>query len=108
KQRALALGDDEAPAGSPAVPVEPARPRTTSAPQKLSYKLQRELDALPDEIERLENEAAELERSVSQSDFYQRPRDEVEARLRALVSTKALLEAAVERWAELEEQAQRL
>src|SRR5690606_25221455 len=112
KQRALAVGDDQAPAGSPSVPARaepaPARKRPASAPQKLSYKLQRELDALPDEIERLEVEAAELERRVAAADFYQRPRDEVESQLRALESAKARLETAVERWAELEEEAERL
>src|SRR5690606_27056817 len=68
KQRALAAGDDETPGGAPAGANEPVRKRPASPPQKLSYKLQRELDALPDEIERLESEAAELERRATQPD----------------------------------------
>ena len=108
KQRALAAGEDEAPArAAPAAESEPVR-KKHSTPQKLSYKLQRELDSLPDEIERLENEAAELERRVTEPDYYQRPREEVEAGLRALEDVKAKLEAAVERWAELEEASERL
>ncbi|HBN58879.1 MAG TPA: hypothetical protein DD442_01120, partial [Halomonas sp.] len=38
---------------------------------KLSYKLQRELDALPAEIERLESEVASLEQAVGDPAFYQ-------------------------------------
>jgi ATP-binding cassette subfamily F protein uup len=109
QQHELAAGDEKRPVASPAAEApEPVRKKPSSAPQKLSYKLQRELDALPDQIERLETEAAELERRVTEPDFYQRPREEVETGLRALDDVRARLEAAVERWAELEQEAQRL
>ena len=108
KERRLAVGEDEAPAPSRSAPAAAEPKKRTASPQKLSYKLQRELDALPDEIERLEREVAALERRVTEPDFYRRPRDEVEAVLRELDETKARLDAAVDRWAELEQEAARL
>src|SRR5690606_33798530 len=38
-----------------------APPKPSAAPRKLSYKLQRELDGLPDEVDRLEQEVAKLQ-----------------------------------------------
>ena len=95
-------------------PTEPAGSASATArrratpPQKLSSQLQRELDALPDEIERLENEVAASEAEIVEPDFYRRSREEVEGTLRRLEELRARLDAAVERWAELEEAAQRL
>ncbi len=109
KERRLAAGEDEAPARSrPSQAAETERKKRTASPQKLSYKLQRELDALPDEIERLEQAVAALEQRVAEPDFYRRPRDEIEAVLHELDETRARLDAAVERWAELEQEAERL
>ena len=75
------------------------------APRKLSYKLQRELDALPDLISRLEVRVAELRAAVAEPTFYQRPHDEVQRSFRELQDAEREVEAAVDRWAELEEQA---
>jgi ABC transport system ATP-binding/permease protein len=112
QHRVLAAGDDETPTagyrGRPEPAAEPARRKASSAPQKLSYKLQRELDALPDEIERLEKHVATLEADVSRPELYRQAREEVEARLHDLGELRQRLEAAVERWAELEEAAQQL
>ncbi|SHL42280.1 ATP-binding cassette domain-containing protein [Halomonas caseinilytica] len=69
---------------------------------KLSYKLQRELDGLPAEIERLEGEVAEFERQVGDPTFYQQDPDTVTATLQALNDKQAELDAAMERWMELE------
>ncbi|WP_069385133.1 ATP-binding cassette domain-containing protein [Halomonas caseinilytica] len=69
---------------------------------KLSYKLQRELDGLPTEIERLEGEVAEFERQVGDPAFYQQDPDTVTATLQALNDKQAELDAAMERWMELE------
>ncbi len=69
---------------------------------KLSYKDQRELDALPAEIEALEAELAELQARVSAADFYKEDADTVQSGLRELEKAEAFLEARVERWAELE------
>lgn len=85
----------------PTVTGEPASaPAKKSA--KLSYKLQRELDGLPLQIERLEDEVAGYERQVSDPDFYQRESVEVTATLEAMAARQHELDAAMERWMELE------
>jgi ATP-binding cassette subfamily F protein uup len=83
-----------------------ARDKPAAAPRKLSYMLQRELDALPARIERLEIEVAALREAISSTEFYRRPHAEVHSTLAELKDTEQRLEAEVERWAELEQQAQ--
>ena len=77
---------------------------TAAAPKKkkLSYKLQRELDSLPGKIEQLEEEVGALESAVAEPDFYQQEPSLVEEKLRQLADKQAQLEAAFERWAELD------
>ncbi|MDI5889587.1 ATP-binding cassette domain-containing protein [Halomonas rhizosphaerae] len=75
---------------------------TANRPAKLSYKLQRELDGLPAEIERLEGEVAAFEARVGDPAFYQQDAETVTATLQSLNDTQAELEAAMERWMELE------
>jgi ATP-binding cassette subfamily F protein uup len=70
--------------------------------QRLSYKLQRELEALPTEIERMERELAELQATVNAPDFYRRPHEETHAVLADLSALERRVDEAVERWAELE------
>ena len=83
---------------------EPARDRreTKSRPNKLSYKLQVELDRLPDRIEAMEQAVAALEEKTHQPDFYAQPFAEVQPVLDAIKAAKATLDQAVERWTELE------
>ncbi len=79
--------------------------RQRSAPRKLSYMLQRELDGLPDQIARLEKKVAELRAVVNEPEFYRRPHSEVQESLDALRDAERDVEAAVDRWGALEEQA---
>ena len=74
------------------------------APQKkkLSYKLQRELDALPGEIEVLEEELNELETKIGEPLFYQGDSAEVQATLNRLTEIHELIEQKMERWEELD------
>jgi ATP-binding cassette subfamily F protein uup len=98
RHRALAVVDSptaSAPRGQHDDRVRPAA-------RKLSYKLQRELDALPDRISQLEVRVAALRTRVSDAAFYQRPHAEVQQTLDELASAEHELEAAIERWAELE------
>ena len=71
---------------------EAAERRQQKKPTKLSYKDQRELDALPGQIEQLEAEIAELQQSIAQPDFYKqggRPRGgDAQAALRERVATR--------------------
>nr|WP_255702245.1 ATP-binding cassette domain-containing protein [Salinicola sp. DM10] len=92
KARDAAQGESQ-----PAAPAAPEKRR-----QKLSYKLQRELDALPATIEALETRVAEFETRMSDPTFYQQESSQVTATLEALAQTQAELDAAMERWMALE------
>ncbi|MDT0500391.1 MULTISPECIES: ATP-binding cassette domain-containing protein [unclassified Halomonas] len=96
----------EAPAAEPERKAsstgESSASATAKKPVKLSYKLQRELDGLPAEIERLEGEVAEFETRVGDPAFYQQEASKVTATLEALAARQAELDAAMERWMELE------
>ena len=73
---------------------------TTAAPKKrkLSYKEQRELDMLPEKIEALESEQANIETRVSDPDFYRGDKDEIAGVLARLEALKAELEQCYARW----------
>jgi ATP-binding cassette subfamily F protein uup len=73
-------------------------------PGKLSYKDQRELDALPARIEALEAEQVRLHATVNDAGFYQRPADEIHATLARLEELASELEACYERWGILDMQ----
>ncbi len=93
-----------------AAPPEPARPRQKPAPRpaarpqdRLSYKQQRRLDALPQEIARLEEEIAKLESLLSDPELYGRAPDRFAKATDALAERRRCLAAAEEEWLELEE-----
>ena len=69
---------------------------------KLSYRNQRELDALPAEIEALEASIAELQRKIADPGFYAQDGDTVRKTLGSLAEAEAELERRIERWGELE------
>jgi ABC transport system ATP-binding/permease protein len=73
-----------------------------SKSNKLSYKLQLELDSLPDVIETLEKEVAELEKLSHADDFYSKPYSEQQPILDELHTKNEALENAMWRWDELE------
>ncbi len=85
--------------------VPTATPSETAAParKKLSYKLQRELEAIPGQIDALEAELAELQGQIADPAFYQKPPAETGAVLGRMESLQRDLDALLERWAELEE-----
>ncbi|HXA80998.1 MAG TPA: ATP-binding cassette domain-containing protein [Opitutaceae bacterium] len=81
-------------------PIAPAPPAKAS--RKLTNKEQRELDALPAQIDALETEQAELGKKLADPVFYQRERSaaaQVKTRLDELDRQHA---AALARWEELE------
>jgi ATP-binding cassette subfamily F protein uup len=73
-----------------------------AAKKKLSYKLQRELEALPGEIDAKEQQIGAVEAEMADSGFYQRPVAETAAVIARLETLQAELDALVERWAELD------
>jgi len=89
-----------------AAPVaEPAPAAAAAAPEakkKLSYKLQRELEALPGQIEEMEEKIAALQQEISDPAFYQKPIDHTGKVLADLEKMQAELDVMVERWAELD------
>jgi ATP-binding cassette subfamily F protein uup len=66
--------------------------------KKLSYKEQRELNAIPGRIEALEQEQRQLTQQVSQAELYQQHRDTITATMDRLHQIHEELEQAYERW----------
>jgi ABC transport system ATP-binding/permease protein len=75
---------------------------TDERPRKLTYKEQRELDALPGQIEALEGEQAELYRRMAAPDTYQAGGDEVVQAAARLAAVETQLAETYARWEELE------
>jgi len=100
--RQLATADDPL-AKKTGRPATSETNRRRKVPAKLTYKLQRELDCLPVMIESLETEVASLEAEIAAPDFYDRPFEETRPVLDDMLSKQTALDAAVDRWADLEE-----
>ena len=69
---------------------------------KLSYKEQRELEALPAQMEALEAEIESLQTEISSADFFSKEVAYTQEKLQALANKEAELEQAFERWEVLE------
>ena len=104
--RQLAVTDN--PYAAEARKREAAERRRQKKATKLSYKDQRELDALPQEIEEIETTIAKFQDAIADPGFYKQDRDAVQATLRQLADSETLLEQRVSRWDELERQAESL
>ena len=98
---------------SSSLTMPPKRPRTpprvtfadgerTNGTRKLSYKEQRELEALPAKIEALEAEQAQLHRMMAGAEFYRQPSDKIAATMERLQALTNELEACYARWESLE------
>jgi len=75
--------------------------RPKSQIKKLSYKDQRELDSLPDQIKDLEVRISGYEAALAEGDFYSRDPDGFANMSAALTSAQEALETAEMRWLEL-------
>jgi len=71
--------------------------------KKLSYKLQLELDALPQLLEELEEKVAALQETINKPEFFTKDKREADKFLAELADTEQQLEEAFMRWEELEE-----
>ncbi len=69
---------------------------------KLSYKEQRELDALPGLIESLEERHDAMQKRTAEPDFYQQPKEAIAAAMRELADNESALHEAYARWEEIE------
>ncbi|HCG9723900.1 TPA: ABC transporter ATP-binding protein [Vibrio parahaemolyticus] len=80
-------------------------PKTTQPKnnsKKLSYKLQRELEALPAKLEQLESDIETLQEQVNDPEFFAKPVEQTQPVLEQLAALEQELEIAFERWEELE------
>ncbi len=98
-------------ADSPSAPAADSGQKSAGGTQKvparsgkLSYRDKREYEGLPEKIEALERKVAELTDLTADPAFYQGDSTAVESTLRALTEQQQALDAALERWMELEEQ----
>lgn len=90
------------PATGTASPAAPASPAPATPKKKLSYKDARELEQLPARIEQLETQVAELTAQMNDAAFYTRDSAAITAHTDRMAKTQADLDAAYERWNELE------
>lgn len=94
----------DAPKSSRAAPANGKRSveQPNSKPRKLSYKEQRELEALPERIEALEAEQADIHLRMGAGDFYKQASENITGVMQRLETVKLELEACYERWQALE------
>jgi len=88
-------------------PVEKTTVKAPKNPQpkrgnKLSYNLQRELEALPLQIESLEQQVSELQAQIADPNFFSQPHAITQAAIAALADAERAQEKAFSRWEELE------
>jgi ATP-binding cassette subfamily F protein uup len=79
------------------------KPGENTKAGKLSYKLQYELDHLPEKIAGLENEVEDLKRRLEEPEFYSRDPEAFQEAGRRFEKAKSELEQAENRWLELED-----
>ena len=87
------------------IAIEPVKAEKLKAEQKkvkLSYKEQRELEALPAQMEALEAEMEALQTEVNSADFFSKEASYTQAQLQKLAEAEMALEQAFERWEQLE------
>ena len=89
-----------------AAPVQPKVATPQPQSKKLSYKEQRELDALPERIDSLEKELDSIREALADGTIYRSDPAKAQSLTERLPLAEAELEASVERWAELEERSQ--
>jgi ABC transport system ATP-binding/permease protein len=88
---------------APSIPIPaPAETKLEDKPRKLTYKEQRELEALPGRIEALESEQSELHALLGDSGFYRQGNDKITATILRIEAIKVDLETCYARWQELD------
>ena len=83
-------------------PVKAEKPKAEQKKVKLSYKEQRELEALPAQMEALEAEMEALQTEVNSADFFSKEASYTQVQLQKLAEAEMALEQAFERWEQLE------
>jgi ABC transport system ATP-binding/permease protein len=76
--------------------------QAVSKKKKLSFKEQQELEQLPEKIQQFEAQQADLNKTISEPDFYQKNQAEITQVLDQLKALEMQLEQAYQRWDALE------
>ena len=100
-QQGHKLNERDNPLSNPEAETRPDTSRE-KRPTKLSYKLQLELESLPQRIEEVEDRVRILQALTQGHDFYSQPYLEVQQVLGSLKAQEAELKQAMQRWEELE------
>jgi ATP-binding cassette subfamily F protein uup len=98
--RQTSVSKSEAPTPSTVIQAAPAKASANA--KKLSYKEVRELQALPGELEALEQRIAALEAEVASPDFYLKGAEAIHATLEALEQQRAAQIITYARWDDLD------
>ena len=80
-----------------------AKEKPAAGKKKLSYKDARELEALPERIDNLEQQISALQEQVNDSNFFSQDVEVTQKILNQLQELESELEVAFERWQELDE-----
>jgi ATP-binding cassette subfamily F protein uup len=78
------------------------KPKSNNNKEKISFKERKELEQLPNTIDKLEANQSELTEQISGADFYKQDQDEIKKTLDQLKEVEEKLEQAYQRWDELE------
>jgi ABC transport system ATP-binding/permease protein len=106
RQRPAKTAEHETKMAARVVKAPPPAPSpSASRSRKLSFKEQRELDALPPHIAALEAEQERLQGEAASPEFYKSPKDHIQAVLARIDTVQGELDAALARWIELGERA---
>ena len=82
--------------------VEPSAALARARPGRLSYQAQRELSQLPDRLQSLEAEKAQIEVQLADGSLYRSEAAVLQERLQRLSAVTAEIDAGYARWAELD------
>lgn len=100
QQQAATLATEKTRAASTPAPAKPVAAKP--AANRLSFKETRELEELPSRIEQLEQEQAEINETLASPDLYRDSPEQVKTLQARLDELSAAIDAAMQRWEELE------
>lgn len=89
-------------AATPVVPTAASKPNTA---QKLSFKEQKELEALPEQIEQLEAELAQVNQTLADPNFYRDHAADIKPLQLQLTQIETEIETKMARWEALDSKA---
>lgn len=98
----LQPSDDAAPKSQRTKPTAGKNHIPAPTKSKMSYKDQRELDLLPEQIENLANRITQIEKQLSDPTLFQENPNKFEALSHDLAQSQRQLQVSEERWLELE------